>query len=631
MKLKKLAAGFLSAALVVGAMPLTPLEAVLAEAKTVTGIKAPYSTEAQALATVSETGDGVVYFYKDANPETAPTAKPTFTDEATEIAVGAETANPDWQAASPTAIDAGSYAVYYVVFTPFQAAKDEAAAVNASCTEPASVTGVIEPEITLAAEPTSAAVGDTVTLTATMRGAKVYAGKVQFMKGAEKLEDGEKDLTEGVATYTWTADETATFSAEYVPALGDPLSAATSIAVEVTVEAAPQPEPEPIPAIEPLPDPAADKTPQGEATVEEIEGGTVTTQPNSDGSTTVITETYNPSTGYTNVLTVVTEESGAFASKEIETAPDGSKTIIDEYADASGDNTYAQTIDMDKDGNVTGTYVGSKTTVNGVVTETHEAETAEGKTVYEKVTQANEDFTEKTEVFSPEGLLIQSDESSKETAADGTVTEKEKNFTDGVTAEQTKVTGTDGSSTVSSKLTLVNGDVSEQTVKNDGKGAVEITGSDTLDGQKSEYALSGTENGLTLTKETGAKGTWTVFDVFAADDGKSYPVVALGAGVFENNKELTSLTVGEGIVTFEKGALAGCANLTELNLTGVAPNEAVVASNGKSKSNIKLMKNSLKGTNKKLKIFVKTKADQKAVKKQLKKAGNKKAKVKVMK
>ncbi len=46
MKLKKLAAGIMSAALVIGAMPLTPLEAVLAEAKTVTGIKAPYSTEA---------------------------------------------------------------------------------------------------------------------------------------------------------------------------------------------------------------------------------------------------------------------------------------------------------------------------------------------------------------------------------------------------------------------------------------------------------------------------------------------------------------------------------------------------------------------------------------------------------
>lgn len=40
-------------------------------------------------------------------------------------------------------------------------------------------------------------------------------------------------------------------------------------------------------------------------------------------------------------------------------------------------------------------------------------------------------------------------------------------------------------------------------------------------------------------------------------------------------------------------------------------------------------KKSLKGTSKKLKIYVATKADQKAVKKQLKKAGNKKAKVKV--
>ncbi len=48
------------------------------------------------------------------------------------------------------------------------------------------------------------------------------------------------------------------------------------------------------------------------------------------------------------------------------------------------------------------------------------------------------------------------------------------------------------------------------------------------------------------------------------------------------------------------------------------------------KSTIKLGKNSLKGTSKDLVIRVSSKADKKAVKKQLKKAGNPKAKVKIM-
>jgi hypothetical protein len=48
-------------------------------------------------------------------------------------------------------------------------------------------------------------------------------------------------------------------------------------------------------------------------------------------------------------------------------------------------------------------------------------------------------------------------------------------------------------------------------------------------------------------------------------------------------------------------------------------------------SKIVLEKNCLKGTSKKLKIYVQNKKDKKAVSKQLKKAGNKKAKVKVQK
>ena len=61
--------------------------------------------------------------------------------------------------------------------------------------------------------------------------------------------------------------------------------------------------------------------------------------------------------------------------------------------------------------------------------------------------------------------------------------------------------------------------------------------------------------------------------------------------------------------------------------SGITKNATSIAPGMKATSSIVLGKNCLKGTSRKLVITVANKADKKAVKKQLKKAGNKKAKV----
>ncbi len=84
----------------------------------------------------------------------------------------------------------------------------------------------------------------------------------------------------------------------------------------------------------------------------------------------------------------------------------------------------------------------------------------------------------------------------------------------------------------------------------------------------------------------------------------------------------------EKILTFF--AFKGAANLKTIVIdgSGIKATGAMDYRNlAKSKSFIKLGKNSLKGTSKKLVISVSSKAEKKALKKQLKKAGNKKAKV----
>ena len=85
-----------------------------------------------------------------------------------------------------------------------------------------------------------------------------------------------------------------------------------------------------------------------------------------------------------------------------------------------------------------------------------------------------------------------------------------------------------------------------------------------------------------------------------------------------------------------KGFMRGICSLATLPSTVKVLNKKALADTGLkilyiSGKNIKLKKNCLKNTNKKLVINVTSKAEKKNIKKQLKKAGNPNAKVKISK
>ena len=94
---------------------------------------------------------------------------------------------------------------------------------------------------------------------------------------------------------------------------------------------------------------------------------------------------------------------------------------------------------------------------------------------------------------------------------------------------------------------------------------------------------------------------------------KKYKVTSIADNAFKNNKKITKVYIGKNIKLIGKNAFAGCKNLKYVNI----------------KSNVlaRIGKNAFKGTSKKLKVKV-LKAKKKIYVKMIKKAGNKKAKVK---
>ena len=97
-------------------------------------------------------------------------------------------------------------------------------------------------------------------------------------------------------------------------------------------------------------------------------------------------------------------------------------------------------------------------------------------------------------------------------------------------------------------------------------------------------------------------------------NGKTYKVTKIDKNVFDGQK-IKELNLSDSVKVIAPKALAGT-DLKKLNLTG---------------ENTKLKKNCLKVTNKNLVITVSTKSEKKKIEKQLKKAGNPNAKVKVSK
>ncbi len=95
--------------------------------------------------------------------------------------------------------------------------------------------------------------------------------------------------------------------------------------------------------------------------------------------------------------------------------------------------------------------------------------------------------------------------------------------------------------------------------------------------------------------------------------GQYYTVTAIGKNAAANNKNIKMVTLGKGVTKVDKKSFFKAKNLKKITLKG----------------NTKFAKNSLQKTNKKLKIVVPSKEVKKSVSKQLKKAGNVNAKVKV--
>lgn len=95
---------------------------------------------------------------------------------------------------------------------------------------------------------------------------------------------------------------------------------------------------------------------------------------------------------------------------------------------------------------------------------------------------------------------------------------------------------------------------------------VTVTGSFTkvsydVDGAKFEI----NDDGMTLTKADGASGD-VVLDATVTINGKAYRITVIGEGAFEGNKDITSLTVADGIYTIMPNAFNGCVNLMKLIL-----------------------------------------------------------------
>ncbi len=121
-------------------------------------------------------------------------------------------------------------------------------------------------------------------------------------------------------------------------------------------------------------------------------------------------------------------------------------------------------------------------------------------------------------------------------------------------------------------------------------------------------------NKATVSSIDTSTGKVTIPETIDAPDGKTYTVTKLDKDAFYGQK-LKELSLPETIKVINPKALENT-GLKTLNLTG---------------KNTKLKKNCLKNTNKNLMIKVTTKAEKRNIEKQLKKAGNPKAKVKVSK
>ena len=323
--------------------------------------------------------------------------------------------------------------------------------------------------------------------------------------------------------------------------------------------------------------------------------------------TAVGTYTITPAGETTQGNYIVSFETGKLTIKEKKAKADnrntGSGTGSYVVGSGSGGTGAITNVDSKTDANkTTAPVTEKKTNADGSVTETTKTTSADGsKTETEKTTSA--DGTVK--------------ETEKTTSVDGTVKETEKTSdVSGTVTEKTSVTEKDGSATVSEKVTEKDGSSVETTVTvgSDGK-AKTITATENnskSDTQTVSFEVKGNKVSVSAVEST--TGIATIPSEITAPNGKTYKVTKIDKNVFDGQK-IKELNLSDSVKVIAPKALAGT-DLKKLNLTG---------------ENTKLKKNCLKDTNKNLVITVTTKAEKKKLEKQLKKAGNPTAKVKVSK
>ncbi len=393
----------------------------------------------------------------------------------------------------------------------------------------------------------------------------------------------------GGATPTPTAEPTATPTATPT---AEPTATPTATP---TQEPLPTPAPDPAADVDPSANPSDGKVADGEAKVTEEGGVKTTEQANTDGSTTVTVEDSN--TGTTTVT--VTEPDKTVTTQTTSTnGSTGYKTESVRTEQANGD-FVEKTRETSPTGVVTETTASQTTETDGSKTTTEGTKAADGSaTEKETNTKTNGDFTQKYFEMDTTGKVTLTEESSKTTAADNSTTETKKTQTTAATTEET--------------------------VAKDASGAVKTVTTKTTVGNVTEQAsFEGTTGNSLVLSSMSTSGTTLVIPekVDGITAGESFPVTAIADSAFEN-AALNSVTLPDSVDKIGKKAFAGC-GITELKVEGTVTKGMFA-------------KNALKdnGTGKKgkgLTITVDSKKAQKALKKQLKKAGAAKATVKIAK
>ena len=343
-------------------------------------------------------------------------------------------------------------------------------------------------------------------------------------------------------------------------------------------------------------DPSEGKTPAGKeetSTVTGKDGSTTETTKvnNTDGSTTE-KEKVTAANGTVSEKTTVTEKDGTVKTKETVENTNGSKTETATEVKSNGD-FETKTVTTTASGKTKEVVETKSTDEAGVVTETKDTVKTNGASTEEtKVTQPDGDYKSEIVQKDAKGEVTKTVTETRSTSEKtGDVTIKQETVNSNGATEESKVVTT-----------------SEGTVK---KASVTETSSS---GKTATVELKTDKNGDVVVKNIDStKSTVTIPDAVVDADGNAHDVKAITAKALSGESKVKTLVVSKNVEVFEKNALKD-SGVKTLELNKVP----------------KFEKNSL-NTGSKLTIVVHTKAQAKAVQKQLKRAGAPNAKVKVVK